>query len=107
MGRPLRPPAPEPIATGLWGVRYSTPQPLAAGDRMRGTPCLVCGEAIGGQLAITVGITYYLPDTSRAGHLPSSAWLAHAHHRGLTPRKIHDLAEWRLGINRPEEDTNR
>lgn len=104
-GRALRPPTPDPIHTGLWGVRWSTPQPMAAGDRIRGVPCLVCGEAIGGHPAVTVGITFYLPDTSPAGNLPCSAWLVHASHPRMTPRKIHDLAAWRLGTSTPMGDT--
>jgi hypothetical protein len=96
-GRHLRDPGPEPIATGLYAVRRSTPQLVTAGDRMRGVPCLACGFPIGGTPAVTVGLTHYLPDRSPAGDLPSTAWLLHAHHGGISTREIHDLTQWRLG----------
>lgn len=92
-------PGGEPIATGLYAVRYGQAQPMAAGDRMRGTPCLVCGFAIGGRRAVTVVITHYMPGRAPAGSLPCSSWLIHDHHPRPDIRLIHDLAEWRLGTH--------
>lgn len=93
--------APDPITTGLYAVRRGTPQAVVAGDRMRGHPCLACGYPVGADLAITAAITHYIPDLGPAGDLPTTAWLIHAKHRGLSTREIHDLAQWRLATGPP------
>lgn len=100
MRGPFRPPPPAAaIITGLYAVRWSTPQLVTPGDAMRAAPCLACGHAIGGEAALTACLTHYVPPGPGAGDLPSTAWLLHASHRGISTRAVHDLAQWRLGTH--------
>ena len=91
-----RPPGTQAITAGLYAVRRGRPQLVAPGDALRALPCLACGWAIGGGPAVTVTITHYSAEGTPPGLLPSSSWLVHTHHHGLTTRALHDLAQWHL-----------
>lgn len=108
MRRTRRQEQPRPaIITGLYGVRRGHPQPMTPGDQLAGTPCLVCGYAIGRADSITVAITHYVPGASTAGDLPTSGWLIHAAHHGVTTQALHDLAQWRLATAEPTTEEMR
>ena len=95
---------PPPYQSGLYAVRRGTPNTVAPGDRLAATPCLICGWAIGQAPAVTVAITHYVPGASAAGDLPTSGWLIHAEHHGVSTRALHDLAQWRLATESPTEE---
>lgn len=55
------------------------PFTLAPGHPMRGTACLVCRRAIGGEVAAVIGLAALSGEACRSGCVAAEAYLLHSH----------------------------
>lgn len=70
----------------------SSPVDIIPGDRLRGVPCLMCGQSIGAAPAQVVLLAHLPSGPTEVGRLVTRGYLIHAQHRPRRPRQLHRAA---------------
>lgn len=81
--------AEQEASNGYVAIVYcNEPFAFADGHQMRGTPCLICRDGIGGEPATVIGVAALDGPSTSCGHVVSDVFLAHAGHFPMPPEQL-------------------